>query len=61
MRAHFVVAFFALALAGCKTEKPKEADPVIPVQVEDVKAGSIQRLVVTEGIIHPKDQANLAR
>ena len=59
MRPYFVIALCALALAGCKSEKPKEADRVIPVQVEDVKAASIQRLVLAEGIIHPKDQANL--
>ena len=60
-RIHLTLGAAALlmALAACKSAPPKEADPVVPVQVEDVKRDSIQQLVMAEGVIHPKDQANL--
>src|SRR6202011_4554372 len=48
-----------LLLAGCQKQPPKEAEPVVPVQVTDVRRDSIQRIITAEGILRPKDQASI--
>src|SRR5437588_46090 len=53
------VTAISLLLTGCKHEGAKEAEPVVPVQVTDVRRDSIQRIVSVEGILHPRDQAGI--
>ncbi|MGI8741212.1 MAG: efflux RND transporter periplasmic adaptor subunit [Bryobacteraceae bacterium] len=48
-----------VALACCAKKAEKEAEPVVPVQVTDVRRDSIQRIITAEGILHPKDQAGI--
>lgn len=57
--ATFLPLLSVLALYGCKKEQPKEAEPVVPVQVTAVQRDSIRRMIEAEGILHPKDQAGV--
>lgn len=59
MPRFLAAALLAISLAACKKEAAKEAEPVIPVQVEDVQRGPIRRIINAEGIVHPKDQASI--
>jgi HlyD family secretion protein len=44
---------------ACKQEAAKETEPVVPVQVTEVRRDSIQRILTAEGILRPKDQASI--
>jgi HlyD family secretion protein len=51
---------FLLTICGCsKAKAPAEAEPVIPVQVTEVKQDSIDRIVSASGILYPVDQATV--
>src|ERR1700730_17915969 len=56
----FLSVWFVLTITGC-TSKPKEAEaePVVPVQVAEVKRDSIQRIVTAQAILFPVDQASV--
>src|SRR5260370_4492473 len=49
-----------ISIAGCSS-KPKdaEAEPVVPVQVAEVKQDSIRRIVTAQAILFPVDQASV--
>jgi multidrug efflux pump subunit AcrA (membrane-fusion protein) len=47
------------ALAGCEKPKEAETEAVAPVQVTEVKRGSIQRIISGDGILYPADQASV--
>jgi HlyD family secretion protein len=44
-------------LAGCGKEEVTEAAPTVTVQVDAAEKGAIQRKVVTDAVLYPKDQA----
>ena len=48
-----------LAICSCSKPKPEEADPVVPVQVVEVKQDSIDRIVSASAILYPVDQATV--
>jgi len=56
----FLPVWFVIAITGCSS-KPKEAEtePVVPVQVAEVKRDSIQRIVSAQAILFPVDQAGV--
>src|ERR1700676_4757165 len=54
----FTVAAFA-TMAGCSSSTPKEAEPVVPVQVTPVTRGSIQRVVIADAVLFPKTQSSI--
>jgi HlyD family secretion protein len=56
----FLSVWLVFTLTGCSS-KPKEAEaePVVPVQVAEVKRDSIQRIVTAQGILFPVDQAGV--
>ena len=60
-RTTFSAGLLLLSLApiGCTKKQEKEAEPVVPVQVTDVKRDSIQRIITAEGILRAKDQAGI--
>jgi multidrug efflux pump subunit AcrA (membrane-fusion protein) len=52
---------FALVLAGCGAAKKEEAEvePPMPVQVEPVRRGPIDRIVTADAVLYPVNQANV--
>src|ERR1700730_13808314 len=54
-----VVALSLFALSGCSKQVEKEAQPVTPVQVTAVKLDSIRRITAADGVLFPKNQANV--
>lgn len=52
-----VVAATTAFLAGCSKEKEKETEPVVPVQVEAVQKGPIDRVINAEGVLRAIDQS----
>jgi len=47
----------ALLLNGCSKNKENEAEPVVPVQVVEVRQESIQRRITGDGILRARDQS----
>src|SRR3954451_7416363 len=46
-----------VVLCGCAKEKEKEAEPVAPVQLTEVRTEPIQRVIVAEGVLRALDQS----
>ncbi len=54
------IAGSALALTmliSCSKQEEKEAEPVVRVQVDVVRKGSIQRIITAEGVTRAREQA----
>jgi multidrug efflux pump subunit AcrA (membrane-fusion protein) len=48
-----------VALAGCGKKDEKEAEPVVPVQVTAAKVDSIRRIVTSDAVLYPRNQASV--
>src|SRR5260370_879266 len=48
-----------LTISSCSKPKEEEKEPVVPVQVAEVKRDSIDRIITAQGILYPVDQANV--
>jgi len=48
-----------IALAGCGKKEEKEAEPVVPVQVTAAKLDSIRRIVTSDAVLYPRNQASV--
>src|SRR5260370_19420660 len=48
-----------LTIPSCSKPKEEEKEPVVPVQVAEVKRDSIDRIITAQGILYPVDQANV--
>jgi multidrug efflux pump subunit AcrA (membrane-fusion protein) len=46
-----------LLFSGCKTQQADETTPTVTVQVDAAEKGAIQRKVVTDAVLYPRDQA----
>lgn len=46
-----------MILTACSKEKEKEAEPIAPVQVTEVRSDSIQRIIAADGILRALDQS----
>jgi HlyD family secretion protein len=55
--AIWLVMSFGLAMAACGKKAAPESEPVIPVQVADVRHAAIDRMVTAEGILFPLTQS----
>jgi HlyD family secretion protein len=44
-------------LTGCGAKAEPEVNPTVTVQVDGAEKGTIQRKVVTDAVLYPKDQA----
>jgi HlyD family secretion protein len=56
----FLSVWFVFTITGCSSKsKEAEAEPVVPVQVAEVKRDSIQRIVSAQAILFPVDQAGV--
>jgi HlyD family secretion protein len=53
------VVMIACVTIGCTKPKEAEVEPVVPVQVAEVKVDSIDRIVSAQAILFPVDQANV--
>lgn len=51
-----LVAAGALA-SGCSTKGEAETNPTVTVQVDGAEKGTIQRKIVTDAVLYPRDQA----
>ena len=54
------IVFLAAAgilFSGCGSKEAAEATPTVTVQVDAAEKGSIQRKVVTDAVLYPRDQA----
>jgi HlyD family secretion protein len=56
-RALGVLLAAGMLLSGCGTREPAEAAPTVTVQVDGAEKGPIQRKVVTDAVLYPRDQA----
>ena len=54
-----VLVFSACLLAGCSKKAEKEAEPIVPVQVTEVKLDSIRRIVTADAVLYPRNQASV--
>ena len=57
-----LLSFLSLAaagtmLSGCGTKETAEATPTVTVQVDAAEKGPIQRKVITDAVLYPRDQA----
>jgi HlyD family secretion protein len=48
-----------LAMSGCSKEAPKEAEPIVPVQVTPVRQDSIRRIVTADAVLFARDWSNV--
>jgi multidrug efflux pump subunit AcrA (membrane-fusion protein) len=56
-RALAVLLAAGLLFSGCKTQQADETTPTVTVQVDAAEKGAIQRKVVTDAVLYPRDQA----
>ena len=56
-RALLVLLAAGFLLSGCGTKEAAEATPTVTVQVDAAEKGPIQRKVVTDAVLYPRDQA----
>jgi len=56
-RTLVVLVAAGILLSGCGTKEAAEATPTVTVQVDAAEKGPIQRKVVTDAVLYPRDQA----
>jgi len=54
-----VILASLLVASGCARKEEKEAEPIVPVQAAEVRAGSIRRIVSADGVLYPHNQAGV--
>jgi multidrug efflux pump subunit AcrA (membrane-fusion protein) len=55
----FLLPVCLLAWAGCSKKEEKEAEPIVPVEVTAVRQDSIQRIVTSDAVLYPLNQASV--
>src|SRR5215831_16094335 len=55
----FYTASLLLLLGGCSKREQEDAEPVAPVRVTSVRTDSIQRIIIADAILYPRDQASV--
>jgi len=56
-RTLVVLVAAGILFTGCGTKEAAEATPTVTVQVDAAEKGAIQRKVVTDAVLYPRDQA----
>jgi RND family efflux transporter MFP subunit len=56
-RSFLALVAAGILFSGCGTKEPAEATPTVTVQVDAAEKGPIQRKVVTDAVLYPRDQA----
>ncbi len=57
VRSLLFVTAAGILLSGCGTKEAADATPTVTVQVDAAEKGPIQRKVVTDAVLYPRDQA----
>ena len=57
VRSFFVLLAAGILFSGCGAKGEVEASPTVTVQVDAAEKGPIQRKVVTDAVLYPRDQA----
>ena len=57
VRSFVVLMTAGILFSGCSTQKADEATPTVTVQVDAAEKEPIQRKVVTDAVLYPRDQA----
>ncbi len=57
LRSLVVLAAAGILFSGCGTKEAADASPTVTVQVDGAEKGIIQRKVVTDAVLYPRDQA----
>jgi HlyD family secretion protein len=57
VRSFVVLMAAGILFSGCSTQKADEVTPTVTVQVDAAEKGPIQRKVVTDAVLYPRDQA----
>jgi len=57
VRSLMVLVAAGILFSGCGTKETAEATPTVTVQVDAAEKGPIQRKVVTDAVLYPRDQA----
>jgi len=57
VRSLLVLMAAGLLFSGCGSKEAAEATPTVTVQVDAAEKGPIQRKVVTDAVLYPRDQA----
>jgi HlyD family secretion protein len=57
VRSLMVLVAAGMLFSGCGTKETAEATPTVTVQVDAAENGPIQRKVVTDAVLYPRDQA----
>ena len=57
VRSLFVLMAAGILFSGCGTKEAAEATPTVTVQVDAAEKEPIQRKVVTDAVLYPRDQA----
>ncbi len=57
VRSLLLLTAAGILLSGCGTKEAADATPTVTVQVDAAEKGPIQRKVVTDAVLYPRDQA----
>lgn len=57
LRSLMALVAAGILFSGCGTKEKAEATPTVTVQVDGAERGAIQRKVVTDAVLYPRDQA----
>src|SRR3984893_15027548 len=57
IRSLFILMAAGILFSGCGTKETAEATPTVTVQVDAAEKEPIQRKVVTDAVLYPRDQA----
>ncbi len=57
VRSLFVLMAAGILISGCGSKEAAEATPTVTVQVDAAEKGPIQRKVLTDAVLYPRDQA----
>ncbi len=55
----FLLPICLLAWAGCSKKEEKEAEPIVPVQVTALRQDSIDRIISSDAVLYPLNQASV--
>src|SRR5580704_4441205 len=55
----FILPLCLFVWAGCSKKEEKEAEPAIPVKVTALRQDSIRRIITSDAVVYPLNQASV--